>query len=340
MGSFRSTRGACSVFCGLGAAVLPYGDAGVRAAVGVRFRDGALRGSWAVESRTSCGGSRDRLTVLLMHNDRVSEREGDAMKINKRALASVACGLCCALCVGVYLVSVKGEADEARAQALARYGGDQIEVCVAARDLATGEIVESGAVATKMWVADLLPEGAVTDPAQIVGQRLGSPVYRGEVVCARRMEAGGSDLSVPEGMAALSVPARPVQAVGGSVEPGMVVDVYATGPASTSRLVTGALVLASSATSDGMAGASQAAWVTLAVQPERVQEIVAAAQNLELYFALPPEGVAAGGENATAASAPEAGTPAEEIVSGAPVPESADGPSAAAVESEPAGVVS
>ena len=225
------------------------------------------------------------------------------MKVNKRVLVSALCGLCCAACVGLYLVGVKGEADAARAEALARYGGDQIEVCVASRDIAAGEVVESGAIATKLWVADLLPDGAVTDPVQIVGQRVGSAIYRGEVICARRTEVSESELSVPEGMAAISVPARAVQAVGGLVEAGMVVDVYATGPASTTRLVTGALVLASSAAGEGVS-ASQAAWITLAVRPEQVQEVVAAAQNLELYFALPP--VAASG-SAGAEEGEEAG---------------------------------
>lgn len=226
------------------------------------------------------------------------------MKINRRMLASALCGVCCAACVGLYLMDVRNEADQARAEALERYGGDQIEVCVANRDIAAGEVVESGAVSTKLWVADLLPVGAVTDPAQVVGQRLGSAIYRGEVMSERRLEAAESELSVPEGMAAVSVPARAVQAVGGSVEAGMVVDVYATGPVSTVKLVSGALVLASSANGDG-AAASNAAWVTLAVEPERVQEVVAAAQNLELYFVLPS--VANGVEDQAVTSVPADG---------------------------------
>ena len=40
---------------------------------------------------------------------------------------------------------VRGEAERARADALARYGGDQVEVCVAKRDIAAGETVDSGA---------------------------------------------------------------------------------------------------------------------------------------------------------------------------------------------------
>ena len=126
-----------------------------------------------------------------------------------------------------------------------------------------------------------------------------------------------SELAVPAGMAAISVPARPVQAVGGSVEPGMEVDVYATGPVSTTKLVGGALVLATSAASESGATAE---WVTLAVEPERVQEVVAAAQNLELYFALP----ALGG------STPSDGSTGEGVRDSAPQGQEAAEPSASA----------
>lgn len=251
------------------------------------------------------------------------------MAINKTKWGALACGLCCALCVAFYLASVRGEVDAARAEALERYGGDQVEVLVAKRDLAAGEVVDASAVVTKMWVADLLPDSAVTDASQIVGKRLGSNVIKGEVLCARRTEMSDSELAVPAGMAAISVPARPVQAVGGSVEPGMEVDVYATGPVSTTRLVSGALVLATSGTSEGGATSE---WVTLAIAPERVQEVVAAAQNLELYFALPAaggsapsaepaeegaEGAASSGQEASGSTA-SAQAPAESSVAGTP----------------------
>lgn len=229
------------------------------------------------------------------------------MRVSKRTVAGVACSLCCALCVGLYLVQANDQVDQARAEALARYGGEQVEICVATRHLAAGEVVGSGDVTTKLWVADLLPEGAVTDSADIVGRRLGSDIYKGEVICARRAEVATSELSVPQGMAALSVPARLVQTVGGSVEAGMLVDVYATGSTSTVRLVRKALVLATSAGSEDAAASRGQEWVTLAVDPGQVQELVAAAQNLELYFVIPSEDE----EEAVAA---EAGSPADEAV--------------------------
>lgn len=254
------------------------------------------------------------------------------MAINKTKWGAVVCGLCCAVCVALYLASVRGEVDAARAEALERYGGDQIEVCVAKRDMAAGETVDASAIVTKMWVADLLPDGAVTDASEIVGKRLGSNIIRGEVICARRTEMTDSELGVPTGMAAISVPARPVQAVGGSVEPGMEVDVYATGPVSTTKLVSAALVLATSGAAEGGGAGAAAEWVTLAVAPERVQEVVAAAQNLELYFALP----AVGAEETVEAGSAEEGsgepaTPAQEPVE-SPATESASVPSGAAAE--------
>lgn len=253
--------------------------------------------------------------------------------MKKTTLAGLACGLCCSLCVGLYMAEVRGEVDEARAEALARYGGEQVEVCVATRDLAPGEVVDGSAVATKMWVADLLPDGAVTEPSGIVGQRLGSAVIKGEVLSVRRTEAQEADISVPQGLAAISVPARAVQAVGGSVEAGMQVDVFATGPVSTTRLVEGALVLASSASAETGSAAASNAWITLAVAPERVQEIVSAAQNLELYFALPATaGSESGGAEAALDGAVEVPADGGAVPSDTPASEQ----EAAAIEAPPA----
>ena len=48
------------------------------------------------------------------------------MRRNKTAAAGAICGVLCALCVLGYTQSVRGEAERARADALARYGGDQV----------------------------------------------------------------------------------------------------------------------------------------------------------------------------------------------------------------------
>ena len=73
------------------------------------------------------------------------------MKRSRTTIIGIACGLACAACVFAYAQGVRGEADAARAEALARYGGEQLEVCVAKRDIAAGESVDASAVETRGW---------------------------------------------------------------------------------------------------------------------------------------------------------------------------------------------
>ena len=199
------------------------------------------------------------------------------MKLSKSAIVGLACGLLCAACVGLYVAQVDEGLARARSEDLARYGGEQVEVCVARRDLAAGETVTESDIEMKSWVASLLPEGAVTDKSEAVGRQLAS--------------ADDAAFDVPEGFSAVSVPARGVQAVGGALRPGMRVDLYAVGSASTTQVLSGALVLESSAMDSGagVVSSSNEAWVTLAVEPQKVQELVTAVSNLDLYFALPDE---------------------------------------------------
>ena len=206
----------------------------------------------------------------------------------KMTIAAVACGIVCAACVIGFMASVQHQADEARAETLARYGGEQVEVCVATRDILAGERVDAGAVQMKLWVSDLLPEDPVRLPSEVVGKTATSGILKGEVVSARRFDAARDTLEVPPGKVAISVPAKDVQAVGGSLLPGMKVDVYASGDTTTTLLTEGISVLATSVAKEG-SSLSGLAWVTLAAAPEKVQEIIAAANRSSLYFTLPGE---------------------------------------------------
>ena len=199
------------------------------------------------------------------------------MKRSRTTIIGIACGLACAACVFAYAQGVRGEADAARAEALARYGGEQLEVCVAKRDIAAGESVDASAVETRLWVADLLPAEAFRSSDDVVGKKASSTILAGEVLSERRFRDAGSRLDVPEGLTALS----------GAVAAGSRVDVYATGGTSTDVLASGVLVLATSASAQESTTDAKVSWITVAVAPESVQEIVAAAQKTELYFTLP-----------------------------------------------------
>lgn len=217
------------------------------------------------------------------------------MRRKKTLIAGVICGVLCALCVLMYTQSVRGEADAARAEALAKYGGEQLEVCVAKSDIAAGEVVSAADVETRMWVADLLPSGAISAVSDVVGKQTSSSILAGEVISKQRFQAVDSVIEIPSGKCAVSVPAKEVQAVGGAVAPGSEVDVYVTGSNSTAVVAQRVQVLATGqalqSSNSGSSSASATSWITLAVSPDQVEELVAAAGRAELYFALPGTGV-------------------------------------------------
>ena len=118
-----------------------------------------------------------------------------------------------------------------------------------------------------------------------------STVLKGEVLTSRRFEESSSSIDVPGELTAVSVPARDVQTVGVALRPGMFVDAYATGSTGTTLIAHSVLVLATNASSSSKSGADSVSWVTLALDPANVQEIVSVAQGSELYFTLPGEDV-------------------------------------------------
>ncbi len=216
------------------------------------------------------------------------------MSSKKTTVIGIVCGVLCAALVLVYVTSVRAEAQSARSDALARYGGEQVEVCVATNDIAPGDTVKASDVTTKLWVSDLLPSGAMKQTSDVVGKTASSSILKGEVVLEQRFRSESSLLEVPENMTAISVPAKSVQAVGGALTVGMSVDVYSTGNTSTARLISNVSVLATSTTqkseSSSSKSSSEVQWITIAVPAQYVESVVAAAEQSQLYFTLPNNG--------------------------------------------------
>lgn len=214
------------------------------------------------------------------------------MRRRKTMVAGILCGLACVVCVALYASQVNAQAERTRLESLAEYGGEQVEICVATRDLAAGEVIDSSMFEKKLWVSDLLPDGAIANEQDAVGKMLTSSVVSGEVLVEKRFENTERNLDIPFGYVAVSVPAEDIQAVGGAIRQGSLVDVYSTGGSATELIGESLLVLATNAQSNGESASSGTAvsWITLAVEPECAQQIVAAAQATELYFTLPGEG--------------------------------------------------
>ena len=252
------------------------------------------------------------------------------MKQKRMIAISVACGLACALCVALFMASVQGEADAARAEALARYGGEQVEAYVAARDIAAGERVDLSAVETKLWVADLLPAEAVRSSSDAVGKTATSPIYKGEVIVSGRFEAERDSIEIPPGKQAVSVPAKAVQAVGGAIRAGMSVDVYSSGDSSTSAIAQDVNVIDTSVGGGGSLTSTEGGWITLAVEPDKVQELIAASNKTTLYFTLPGESVVAAEERPD----DQGGEPSEQSAPSAPASSAPAAASSSSASSE------
>lgn len=99
------------------------------------------------------------------------------------------------------------------------------EVQVAARDLAAGTSLTSSDLETRSFTTQNLPEGLVDDP---VGQRLATPMGRGEPVTDTRLSGAALAKSYP---LLSAVPLRiPDADAAALLAPGDLVDVLATDP--------------------------------------------------------------------------------------------------------------
>jgi pilus assembly protein CpaB len=105
-----------------------------------------------------------------------------------------------------------------------------VEVVVAAYDLPLGTKIELGEVKTTRWSADSLPDGAYTDPKQVIGSYVKNSLVANEPVVQSKLftgdkTAGVMPLLIPFGMRAVSVPVDEVSDVAGFVLPHTRVDV-------------------------------------------------------------------------------------------------------------------
>ncbi|QKF07366.1 Flp pilus assembly protein CpaB [Berryella wangjianweii] len=211
----------------------------------------------------------------------MSRRKNAVLSIAFAAVAGVSAFMC--------VEGARSEAQASYSEALSRYGGEQVDVVVARRDLAPGQLVSASDVEVRTMVSRMLPEGAIRSVDEVAGLRPSSMVLAGEACSRRRFEQTTTGLEVPDGLSALSLQAKAAQAVGGAVRAGMKVDVYLAGDEASSLLCRRALVLATSAGAEGGSGTGVLDWVTVAVLPEQVQQLVAASGRGHLCLTLPSD---------------------------------------------------
>ena len=258
------------------------------------------------------------------------------MRRRTRLVLSALTGVAVAALFVVYASDVRAEADAAQREVLERFGGEVAPVCVAIREIEPGEEIDEGNVRVEEWAASLLPAGALTSLSDAVGKTATSRIPKQAPLSDVYFERHEDAARVPDKLVAVSVPSDEEHAVGGVLARGDRVEVYVMADGVANRL-TSAEVLDTSALAEGDGDMS---WVTLAVEPSVVEELLAAMSVGTVSLVAPgaDAALATSGADDAASDEDEAGTVApDENRESAPLGDSAardDGPQVAASDRE------
>ena len=131
------------------------------------------------------------------------------INLDKKLAAGIACGIAAAILMSIYLSDARAEALSYREDAIRQYGGETVQVCVATHDISQGKTISQQDVELKTWVADLLPENATTNVADVVGQTAQQTIMSNEPISKSKVGAQHLDITVPDGLCAVSAPEHP-----------------------------------------------------------------------------------------------------------------------------------
>ena len=205
----------------------------------------------------------------------------------KQTAIAICCGVLAALCVFAYTATIKSEASMARAAAIQQYGGERVPVLVATKTIPIGGTVDESSATVQEWLVDFLPQGqAAQSHEQLEGLVAQSEIRVNEPILLERVGDGSSRITVPDGLAAASVASDDVLAVGGAIRAGSVVDVYVEAASGEITMIGERILVLETSTPDD-AGDKQISWVTLAVTPSSVSELISASARGTIHFVLP-----------------------------------------------------
>lgn len=210
----------------------------------------------------------------------------------KQTAIAICCGVLAALCVFAYTATIKSEASMARAAAIQQYGGERVPVLVATKTIPIGGTVDESNATVQEWLVDFLPQGqAAQSHEQLEGLVAQSEIRVNEPILLERVGDGSSRITVPDGLAAASVASDDVLAVGGAIRAGSVVDVYVEAASGEITMIGERILVLETSTPDD-AGDKQISWVTLAVTPSSVSELISASARGTIHFVLPSNSAA------------------------------------------------
>lgn len=208
-------------------------------------------------------------------------------KQRKQTYMAIACGILAVLCAFAYTATIKSEASMARAAAVERYGGERVSVLVATETIPIGSAIDASNASAQEWLVDLLPQGqAAQSYEELDGLVAQAEIRRNEPILLERVGDGSSRITVPDGLAAASVASDDVLAVGGAIRAGSVVDVYVESTSGEISMIGEHILVLETSTLEESKD-KQISWVTLAVKPSSVSDLIAASAKGTIHFVLP-----------------------------------------------------
>jgi len=136
------------------------------------------------------------------------------------------------IAVALGLVTAKVGKDLIQRYTATKAKADVTRVVVAKADLDPGRLLEATDLSVQEFPQSATPKAAFTDPKQVIGRTVSSPVAAGQMMfeglLAPEGSAGGLQALVPDGMRAVSVEVSESAGVAGLLVPGCRVDVIAT----------------------------------------------------------------------------------------------------------------
>lgn len=139
----------------------------------------------------------------------------------------VIAGLVASLCAALLVASLRANSSSEETT-----GSADVTVIMAAQDLPAMSVIKSGQVVQKTLPRAQAPEGALSDPVQVVGNILTSPIVKDQAFTKSNFAAEGTGMhlasALPDGMRAVGIELSNYGGLKGILYPGSIVDVLVT----------------------------------------------------------------------------------------------------------------
>ena len=217
----------------------------------------------------------------------LEKESSGCMSTKTRVIIASLCSCVVAICFIGYSKQVQQNANKLRKDAMAKYGGEVVELVVATCPLEVGDTVDTSCVKPCDWIVDLAPVEAIDDIDAVLGKTITVPLAQGAPLTKLNFRDSDTELSVPSGYVLISVPVTPKLGVTANTVKDTHAVAYSAKDSGTCLLASNVRILAG-ATSEGI-GANKT--VSLAVLPDDVPKILEASNQGCLRLVLPADDV-------------------------------------------------